>query len=151
MSNKFNYSYKLSLSVNSKGTLKPDFLITLKNCDLDNNYNVIGDLCIYLSDTEQKNQQILDELLTKSDKDYRDLKIYRDITPAARQLLDDILKEKENSGKVIDLGKLNRPFSIEDFVKFLDDKGIKHSDRWDEFDFNDEFFFLNVGVEKSRR
>ena len=42
------------------------------------------------------------------------------------------------------------PFSIEDFVKFLDDKGIKRGEigNWDDpvSDFHDEFYYITVDV-----
>jgi hypothetical protein len=95
-------------------------------------------------------QKLFEELLAKGVESYRDLQIYRDITPRARKLLEEILVKEYNSGKELDLGALERPFSIKDFVELLDDKGIKRGadGDWDDpvSDFYDEFYFLTVDV-----
>jgi len=95
-------------------------------------------------------KKLFEELLTKTVESYKDLKIYRDITPPARKLLNKLLDDPRNQGKVLNLDNLDRPFSIEDFVKFLDDKGIKRGEigNWDDpvSDFHDEFYYITVDV-----
>ena len=111
----------------------------------------------FYSKATPNGQQLFDELVTKGKDSYRDLKIYEDITPYSQKLLEEeILGKEYNSGKKLNLGELKRPFSIDDFVNYLDGEGIKRGDEedWDDplFDFNDEFIFLtvNVGVYESR-
>jgi hypothetical protein len=137
-------SYKtFSYECSSKKKIDTDF------------YEIYKTREIYSSATPD-GQKLFEELLMKDKDSYRDLNIYRDITPFARKLLDEILSRESNSGKELDLGELQRPFSIEDFVNYLDSKGIKHGDydSWDDplIDFNDDFFYLtvDVGIYRSR-
>ena len=59
------------------------------------------------SNATPNGQQLFEELLTEGENDYRYLKIYRDITPGARKLLDDI-----NPGNELDLGELRYSYGV---------------------------------------